>query len=172
MEIDKSKLRVGGQMLTQKLFLETNGWDRSSALYTLTDEDKWDGNRPIYSIRRLYVDLEDVHEYEFAVKYFGSWQHWQKVANSPRLKDFVNEWREELSVKLRTRNLKRMEELAADGDRQAIKYMADKGWEGKDDAPKKRGRPSKEEKQGYLKQQAEEDLRLADDFARISGELQ
>ena len=166
--IDKAMLKAsGGQLYTQKLFLELNGWDSSAAVYTLTDNDKvLDNGRTVYSLGRLYVEMEDIHEYNFAKKYFDSWRHWQRICDSPLLKAWVEEWRVELAMKIRSRNFKRMEEHAAEGDHRAVKYLADKSWElGK--SIKERGRPSKEEKQGYLKQAAEEATRLDDDYKRI-----
>ena len=62
--VDKTMLKAaGGQLYTQKLFLELNGWDSSAAVYTLTDNDKvLDNGRTVYSLGRLYVEMEDIHE--------------------------------------------------------------------------------------------------------------
>lgn len=167
MKIDKSLFKSGSNLLTQALFLETNGWSRDKAVYTLGEEDIVHGDKVIYAVRRLYVDMEDVHEYKFANTYFYSWSHWQRLLRSPIIRPHIDEWRAELEAKLTSRNLKRMEELAAEGNQQAIKYMANKGWNGEAAAPKKRGRPSKDEVSGELKRQAKEEDVFASDWSRI-----
>ena len=151
---------------TQDLFYELNGFNSGSAVYTVGDEDLVKNGKTLLSIRRLYVDMEDVHEYKFAVTHFYSWKHWQKIASSPKVGPYVQEWRDELQAKLQSKNLKRMAQLAAEGDRMAIKYMANTEWKGETVKPK-RGRPTKEEKEGFLKQEAKELDRIEDDFTRI-----
>jgi len=162
--IDKSKIAANK---TQALFLELNGWDSEEAVYTLGDEDVVrDNGKHIYSIRKLYVEMGDVHEYNFATTYFASWKHWNKMLDSPRVRPYIDDWRAELAAKIQSDNLKRMQTMAADGDKQAVRYLADRGWEGAP-VPKKRGRPSKEEVAGELKQSAREAQRIEDDFNRI-----
>lgn len=171
--IDKSKLRSSmGHYKTQGLFLEKNSYDWDSALYTTADEDKLHPvtGETIYSLRRLYVAAEDVEEYDFAETYFAGWVHWQKIVKSPLLKKEIAEMREELAAKLRSRNIKRMETLATEGDKTAIRYMANRAWE-KSTEPK-RGRPSNEEKAGALKQELNADKAFEDHYERIMGGVQ
>lgn len=165
-KLDKSRLKSGNNLLTQALFLETNGWSRDKAVYTLGDEDIVHKDKVIYSIRRLYVAMEDIHEYAFANKYFYSWAHWQRLLKSPIVSPHIEEWRKELEAKITSRNLKRMEDLAAEGNPQAIKYMANRGWNG-EPVPRKRGRPSKDEVTGELKRQAKESDVFESDWDRI-----
>lgn len=162
--IDKSKVTPNK---TQSLFLELNGWDSDKAVYTLGDEDVIRSDKVIPSIRQLYVAMGDVHEYKFAITYFYSWKHWQKIASSPTVGPHVEEWRQELQAKIQSANLDRMADLAAEGDRMAIKYMANTEWKEDNKPTPKRGRPSKEEKEGFLKQEAAELGRIDDDFDRI-----
>lgn len=137
--------------LTAALFWDLQGLDsKENCIYTLKDEDfQTEDGRTMLSLRNRYLELNDPTEYQFATKYFGSFRHWKKVAESPRIAPHVEEWREELEVKLRSQGIKAMIEKAADGDYQPSKYLADKGWE-----LKKRGAPSKAEKARELKVQA------------------
>lgn len=165
--IDKSRLTGGGNLLTQALFYELNGYNKDTAVYTLADNDMEHNGVVIYAIKNLYVNMEDIHEYDFATTYFSSWKHWQRLLDSPRVRPYIDTWREELEMKIRSRNIKRMEELASSGDRQAIKYLADKGWVLEQPTARKRGRPSKDEVTGELKNQAADAKRVADDYTRI-----
>ena len=63
--IDKSRLVDGqGKPLTQSLFLEIGYTDFS--VYTLKDQD-YEYNDKVYpSLKRLYLEMEDPTEYEFA----------------------------------------------------------------------------------------------------------
>ena len=73
-QMNKKLLTDGsGKPLTQGLFLEIGYSD--SALYTLKDNDHEYNDKALPSIKRLYLEMEDVTEYEFANKYFLGWSH-------------------------------------------------------------------------------------------------
>jgi hypothetical protein len=157
MEVDKSKFKdSGGRPLTQALFLEIGYTD--NAYYTLKEEDyKYKGS--VYpSLKRLYLEHEDVTEYDFATTYLISWQHWQRLCNNKQVRKHIDEWRLELELKLRSAGLKAIIESALDEDGgfQAQKYLADKGWE-KNSA----GRPKKDTSEHDAKVQG----LLEDDFS-------
>ena len=157
MKVDKSKFKDSGDRpLTQSLFLEIGYTD--NAYYTLKEEDyKYKG--AVYpSLKRLYLEHEDVTEYDFATTYLISWQHWQRLCNNKQLRKHIDEWRFELELKLRSAGLKAIIESALDDDGgfQAQKYLADKGWD-KAGA----GRPKKDTS-AYDKKQEE---LLHDDFS-------
>lgn len=128
---------------TNALFKELNIGEPEIAIYTTGSEDITEDGVTYISIRKQYLLLEDPTEYEIATKFFDSWAHWKKVRESARIKPLVDEWREELEVKLRSKGVKGVYSKALDGDYQASKWLAEKGW-----VPvgtKKRGAPSKEE---------------------------
>lgn len=123
---------------TQSLFLEYQ-YDEGPAVYSLTGEDK-EYNGTVYpSLRRLYLEMADPTEYEFANKYLFDWDHWQKIVNNAILYAYIEEWREELEVKIRSQAIRKM--LAMDGNFNAIKWAADGHWN-----TRGRGRPKKEDK--------------------------
>lgn len=129
-----------GRPLTQTLFLETAY--SSEAIYTLKEVDHLYEGKVYPSIKRLYLEMEDPTEYEFATTYFLGWKHWARICANKLLLKHIEEWREELELKLRSRAIKQAMQAAATsgGNFQAAKWLADRGW-----ANKGAGRPHKDE---------------------------
>lgn len=147
MKIEKSKLKdTQGRPLTQGLFLEV-GYNTKYAVYTLKDDDyEYDGK--IYpSLKRLFLEMEDVVEYDFATKYLLGWNHWKRIQANKIFSQHIEEWREELELKLRSQAVRDILDMTADEKSfQAAKWIADKGWE-----KLQKGRPRTAEK---LKEEA------------------
>ena len=140
MKIDKEKFKdVGGRPITQSLFLEIGYTD--NAYYTLKDEDYTYKGKLYPSLKRLYLEHEDVTEYDFAVTYLLGWSHWQRLRKNKQLAKHIGEWEIELELKIRSAGLKAIIDAALDEDGgfQAAKYLADKGW-----AKTGAGRPKKD----------------------------
>lgn len=75
--------------------------------------------------------MEDVTEYEFALKYFYNWDHWLAVTSSRLLGGEIDKWRAELSLKLQARAAKALIEIAAKPDARNIsasKFVVNRGW--------------------------------------------
>lgn len=143
--MDKSKfLDAIGRPLTQSLFLEL-GYDTRYAVYTLKDFDfEYEGK--IYpSIKQKYVAMGDITEYNFANTYFLNWDQWQKICANRQCQAEIEQWRAELEQKLKAESFNQMLTLAQNGNYQASKWLADRGWD-----VKGAGRPSKAEKEGHL----------------------
>lgn len=139
MQIDKqSLLDSRGRPILQGLFLELNY--EPYCVYSLRDEHTTYQDKLYPSLGKLYVELEDPTEYEFANKYLYNWSHWQKLQTNKTLAKYIDQWREELEYRLRSKATKNMLEAASGGNYQAMKWIADKGW-----AVKGRGRPSKQD---------------------------
>lgn len=116
-----------GRPITQGLFLEIGYTD--NAVYTLKDYDH-EYNGQIYpSLKRLYLEVADPTEYEFANKYLLGWRHWLRLLENKQLRKHIDEWREELEVKLRCQGVKNIMASASLGSYQAGKWLADRGWE-------------------------------------------
>lgn len=120
---------MGGRPITQALFLEI-GYT-THAFYTLKDDDYEYKGKMYPSLKRLYLEHEDVHEYDFATTYLLGWNHWKRMLGNKQIRKYIDEWREELDLKLRSAGMKAIIESALDEDSgfQAQKYLADKGWE-------------------------------------------
>ena len=157
LNIDKNKLKdSGGRPLTQSLFLEIGYTDM--AVYTFKDEDHEYNGKVYPSIKRLYLEMEDPKEYQFATKYFLGWQHWKRLCENKLIRREIDEWREELELMLASRGVKDMISLCAgeNGSFQAAKYLIEKGWD-----KRLAGRPSKAE----IEKHAAIEKRLDDDFS-------
>ena len=142
MNIDKSKLVDDrGRPLSQSLFLEVGYTD--FAVYTTKDYDHEYKGKVYPSLKRLYLEHEDVTEYSFANKYLLGWSHWKKICGNKILSKQIDEWREELEVKIRSQAVRDIIDQSADsGSFQAAKWLADRGWD-----KRAAGRPSKKEAQ-------------------------
>lgn len=160
-----------GRKLTKALFLEESDYPEL-VLYSLTDEDRGD----VPSLYRLYMELGDLTEYEFATKYFYNWDHWKQLCTLEWFNLHVARWREELDLKTKAEALKRIKEEAKDPKAKntfsANKILIDRSWENsKPKAPPRRaGRPSTVEVQGELKREINEAKVLDEDYKRIMGQ--
>lgn len=166
---NKFKDDVTGNLLTQSLFLELTYGNTDNALYTLKEDDYEHNGKQYLSIKKLYLEIADPTEYEFAKKCFDSWAHWKRLCEkTTNLHPYIAAWREELEVKLRSQGVRGvMLEAYSEGKGalQAAKWLADKGWTEKRTA----GRPSNEELAGERKQRANVKQTMEDDLARIRG---
>lgn len=164
----KNKFRhpVTNIHLLKHLFLELSD-DSKYVLYTLAREDR-DG---IPSLYQAYMAEEDFTEFEFAIKYFETYQHWKKLCESSFFAGHIAEWREELELKIKARNLKSLIDKAT-SDSNVAKFLLGNKWV--EDAQKNkgtnlRGRPSKEEIRQHLTLISSQDKQIDDDYKRIKN---
>lgn len=144
MKIDKNRLRDSrGHPLTQGLFLEI-GYDSETAVYTLKDEDHTHKGKVYPSLKRLYLECEDPTEYAFSKDYLLGWSHWKRLQENKAIRKHIDEWREELELKIRSQAVRDIINLSANEGAgfQAAKWLADRGWD-----KRAAGRPSKKEKE-------------------------
>lgn len=161
------------QRYTRQLFFECQREmltaDRMiEPMYTLYDD------RPgLINFRRVYVELADPTGYQVAVRYLEDYAHWEMLMKSVWFREAKEAWDRELDAKLKSEGLSAIR-MFADGiegvspavQLQAAKYLADTSYKPKQ-ALSRRGRPSKEEVQGELKQQASAAADIASDLERI-----
>ena len=125
--MDKSKMVDGmGRPLTQSLFLEL-GYD-DLAIYSLKENDCEYNGKTYPAIKLKYLEMGDPTEYTFANEYFLGWKHWMRLCDNKAIRKFIDEWREELEIKLRSQAVRHMIGSAKDGNYQAAKWLADRGW--------------------------------------------
>lgn len=154
------------------LFYETTMADKSSVSYTLKDWDHTVDGIVYPSLYRLYLEKEDLTEYDFANSYLDGWEHWEMLTNCTWFKPYVSRWRKELSLKIKAKALSRLKAEAASSSKNAFvanKYLVEKGWVDSEDKPS-RGRPSKDEIKAAANEIAITDRRIADDYERILKE--
>lgn len=53
----------------------------------------------------------------------------QRICNNKVLRKYIDDWRVELELKLRARAAKLMIDQASSGSYQAVKWLADRGWD-------------------------------------------
>jgi hypothetical protein len=142
-----------GRYLTQSLFLEL-GYNED-AVYSLKDQDHFHNGKVYYSIKRIYLSMEDPTEYQFAHAAFCGWKHWQKICDNKAIRKHVDEWRAELEYKLRSQGIQQMIQQGRTGSFQAAKWLSDRGWD-----TRAAGRPSKEE----IQREKEFNARASDEY--------
>ena len=173
MLIDKSKLvNANGQKYLRRLFIEQSyqANDRESVSYTLSDTD----HHTYPSLYRLYLEENDPSEYRFAEKYFVNYQHWKLLCDCSWFQPTLFRMREALEQKIQSDLLEKVDSISKDTEHrnqfEAIKLLLSKPWKDKLAQKGQRGRPSKEEIRGRLKEVAAEEQTLQEEFKRVSGE--
>lgn len=162
------KVRASNGLRTRSLFVDVcrkNLLDESFCLYWL--DVKTDPADPRPSIREHFLLSMDPTGYETAMKYFGSYEHWEVLLKTPWFKESHDKWQSELAAKIKSKAIRVIREIAENPeDKQALaasKYLATAEYNKVDN----RGRPSKEEVTGKLKQAVEIAEADLDDMKRI-----
>jgi len=136
----------GTKWLTDGLFLDQSATDRN-ALYTLQPWDREKNGKHYPSIHKLYVECEDVSEYEFANKYFACYQHWLKLKECAFFKPAYESMKDELQQRLKAKAVKVMldQMYAGEASQATLSYLANKGYLDKNAVgkPKRAGRKPK-----------------------------
>lgn len=163
---DKSRMTDSmGRMKTQMLFLEL-GYNTEESIYSLKEYHHTHSNGVLYpSLKLLYLEEEDVTEYQFATKYLLGWKHWQRICSNKSIAPYIEEWRTELELKVRAQAIRDIVASCASekGNFQAAKWLADKGWE-----KRTAGRPSKQEIERQKKINDRLDDEFGEDIARMA----
>lgn len=160
---------------TKGLFYETTLPDERPEFgtsWTLKEKDLIVGDKTYRSMKRIYLSMEDVTEYDFAMATLGSYKHWERLIESPIIRKHIDQWRKELNLKLKARAMKAIINAATVDEKssfQAMKYLADNEYL---DRKTKRGRPSKEEVSAELRKEVEINKTFKDDAERIGLKLQ
>lgn len=142
--------------------IPTSGSFSSTAPLTLGQEDILDdsGNLKHVSLYKLYMEIGDPTEYEFAKKVFNTWEHWKKIASHQAVSSHVAVWREELEIKVRCEAVKHLRAQSSKSTSAAM-FLARKGY---DEPPNTKKSKSHEEKvQEAIKS------RIDADYARVMG---
>lgn len=125
-----SMLDSTGRRLSSGLFKELNG--DQNALFSL---EQW---------HKDYVKISDPTEYKAAMELIGDWEHWKFLRANPVIAKIFDEWKEEVATKLKSEAIKNLKDLAkTDKGAAAARWLAEGQF-----APKKVGRPKKEEATG------------------------
>ena len=139
MEYDQTKLKdTIGNFRTMSLFFETNNTNYE-ALYSLKDYDHEVDGKVYPSLKKIYLQFDDPTEWEFVEAVFGNWRHWERICNNKLISPYIDQWRKELEIKLRSQAIREMVKQSSKKD-SAAKWLAEGQWKGK-----ARGRPTNAE---------------------------
>lgn len=169
---DKTKFRnpMNG-LYIRRIFLETSyrDNDKTPVQYTLRSQDHPDGYPSLY---KLYIQLADPLEYQFAETYLESYEHWTKLCETNWFKPIIERWRNDLQAKLKTQALQKILRVSEDDSHrnqfEALKIILAGGWKEKEPR-RKAGRPTKEEVKGQLQQTISDEKELLEELRRVNG---
>lgn len=113
----------------------------------------------------------DPTEVKFAQECFEGWEHWMMVTKCTWFKPYIERWREEIELRIRSKALAAVLEVANDRyskfQYEANKYLLSGQW--KPNSKDTVGRPSK----AKIKEQAEEmfmlEKEMKDDLTRLKA---
>jgi hypothetical protein len=179
MKTNRSKFRTWqNRLMTKALFIELTAPElQDNCLYSISNVPK-ERNGKIYpSLYELYMAEDDILEHDFARKYFESYAHWCIICESWWMRDIVAQWREELSIRIKSDALKIIRAEADAGTKYAYPaavYLTKEGW--KQPAKVERtngkvGRPSKAAIAEEAARLAMEQHDYADDLKRLGIEI-
>ncbi len=146
---------------TMSIFLEHNV-TKMESVWTLKPYP----SKGLPSAHELYLEIADPTEYAFANALLGSWAHWQRLLECNWFLPYVEAWRDELEIKLRSeavQNINTISKGSSPGALNASRWLAEKGW-----SEKKRGRPSKQDIASERRKQAAISSEVASDLERIT----
>lgn len=164
---ERDKFRgFGSKWLTQGLFFEYGIPPYERVLYTTQTWDKEYKGKTYPSLHKLYVEMEDVAEFEFANTYFECYEHWLRIKALPFFKEHYAAMVNELNAKLRSKALHAMLTQLKDGtaSQATLKYLADEDYN-----RKSAGRPSREQIDTEVKHQATLHTIYSNDLDRIKN---
>lgn len=152
------------------LFFEQVNSDKATVLYTLKDSE----HEGFPSFYQLYMTLDDPTEWEVSQNLVDGWDHWEALCACTWFKPYLERWRKELELRMKSKALKRIRTEASINSKEALaanKYLLEKGWEPKD-GKSGRGRPSKEDIKKAANEIASVESRISGDFNRILNRQQ
>lgn len=156
-----------GRWRTQSLFVEV--LEQLGRTPDETPPFSLRGREGFIDAKQTFLNERDPTGYKWATRYLGSYDHLKRLMTSAWFQDIYNDWLSELHILMQSEAIDRIREIAETGQpTQALaasKYIAERGWESKT-APK-RGRPSKDEVKGALKEAIRLTEEEEEDFKRV-----
>jgi hypothetical protein len=143
---NKSRLvdPINNRRLTVALFKELSVTPHIPTIFSI---DEW---------RKVYVDIADPTDYKAMKTLLGDWEHWKLIVENQTIAPIVEQWRNEVNVKLKSEGIASVRKLAASKD-SAAKVLIMNEW---DKTQAKRGRPSKKQEQPELHRHGADAARL------------
>ena len=126
------------------------------------------GDDAIYDLEefhKVFIECEDLTEYEPAMKLVGNWTEWNRLKRDwPTFATtYIKAWIEELEVLFKSRAIKQVMLQARKGNFNASRWIAEHGFDKQHGA----GRPTKASQKRAAKEIAEASAETKDDQARV-----
>lgn len=173
-----SRKTANNKYRVSSLFLETNSSFNLTPFFTLSSEDKVMSGKPVLQegpvdgkTERRYVSAKQLYmkyyydptEYEFVTNIIGDFKLWDLLANNERIAPYVEEWRKEAEIKLRSEAIKEVVDVAKNEGAKgftAAKWLAEGKWKTGSGAgrPKNRDDATENEINSKLSKEVERDL--------------
>lgn len=157
-----------GRWRTQSLFKEFYLDSEESLLPVFTLKEYDDvctrTERLLPSMRQLFLKCKDPTGYVFAKQVLNSYDHYMKLLQTSWFRKHVEEWIDELEVKIKSESLQKIRNVAEGGSGQAFnaaKFLATESW------IDRKGRPSKKEVERKLNERVDALSDVEEDLARI-----
>lgn len=113
------------------LVVDKMGRNLTIALFKETNDGRTD-IQPLWSIKdwkEVYLNLSDPTEYSTAIYLIGDWDHWTNIAEKSQVRAYVQEWRKELIVKLRSEAIGYLRKQAkSEKGTAAARWLAENGY--------------------------------------------
>lgn len=162
-----------GSWLTKGLFVENytaSQWKelKCRPYFTLKDKDAVnERGYKFLSLRKIYMEMADQSEYNFAMTVFGSFELWNTIAKSTWMKKHVEVWREDLQAKLKSEAFAVVKDIAVNGPPatalSAAKFLLTQEWKEEGVVRRKLTREEVKEKQNQLTKE--------DDYSKLLSEI-
>ena len=128
-------------------------------------------DRPnLINFGKEYIAYGDMTGYKMATKYLEGYSHWNLLMKSNWFKEAKGIWDEEIEARLYAESMETLVAISKGEGPQAIqaaKFLALKQYKDKHPSSGVRGRPTKEQVEGLIKQEAEDLKTISNDAARI-----
>ncbi len=109
-----------------------HNWRTVSLFRETANQDKTHIEFSLRELGKAFIDMGDPTGYEFCKEFLGGWLHWKAILRSAAIRPYIEEWQEELEVKLRAEALQNMMQVArSEKPFTALKYIVEGGWKPK-----------------------------------------
>lgn len=172
MTFAKPPYKSNGHYLTRQLFQE-QAWKNNNPKVVVDNSIVapfclYGPKEGYIDFGKHYVESEDPTGYTTAKELLGDWHHWEFLMKRPWFREAKEYWDRELKVRLESKAVDQIKEHALGGDAKALtasKYIHQLAQAV--GQKKQRGRPSKEEIEGNLKQETKDLSEILSDAERI-----
>lgn len=159
-----------GEFILSGLFIERDRdcYTQDYPQYSLKSFDREIDGRVYPSLKRLYLEMEDPTEYDFANKYLYNYDHWKQLCGEKWFVDHLYKWRDELEMRLKAKALQTINQIAQSGGKESLtaaKFLYKEVWADREKITP--GRPSKQRIIEEARHIAREDTKALDDLKRL-----